>query len=125
MSSTVTIADLKWAIDFTVYNMRRYNMPGMLGTLKRLDAELERRLAEGDAFDCAARIQEKYIKVISNDNRPSMRLPGPALEPSRRPLRGYSNQLSILPSLRLEGAVVSLRHRVAVRSPTGPDIRAG
>jgi hypothetical protein len=66
----VSIADLKWAIDFTVYHMNRHDMPELLATVKRLDAELERRLSEGNAFDYAARIQEKYIKVVSNDNMP-------------------------------------------------------
>jgi hypothetical protein len=70
--SRVSIEELKLAIATTAYCIRRHNMPELLPALKRFEAYLEQRLAEGDAMDHADRVLAKYAKVVGNDNAPML-----------------------------------------------------
>jgi hypothetical protein len=79
MSDTrATIEEIKLAIATTAYCIRRHNMPELLPTLKRFQAHLVEREAEGDAMACADRALAEYAKAISNDNAPMLLIAGKA-----------------------------------------------
>jgi hypothetical protein len=71
--SSYTVEDLDRAIAIVAYGMDYHQMREALPVLKRLQAEKERLLTEGDALAYARRVLEQYAKTINasaNDNMP-------------------------------------------------------
>ncbi len=62
--SPVTIERLERAIQITAYVMQRHNLPQLFQTLKRLEAERERLVSEGDPIEYAKRILERRAIAI-------------------------------------------------------------
>jgi hypothetical protein len=54
--STVTVERLDRAINITADVMVRHNLPQILPTLKRLEAERDRLLTDGDPIEHAKRV---------------------------------------------------------------------
>jgi hypothetical protein len=80
--SAVTIDEIERAIKIVAYCIKRHNMPEALPVLKRFEAELERRLAEGDAMDYADKVLARYTKTINAVLR-APRLIAPQCSPPR------------------------------------------
>jgi hypothetical protein len=59
MDSVVTIERLERAIAVTARCMAQHNLPQLLPTLKRLEAERDRLLQEGDPIEYAKRVLGK------------------------------------------------------------------
>jgi hypothetical protein len=53
---TVTVELLEHAITMTAHCMAEHNLPQLLPTLKRLEAERDRLLQEGDPIEYAKRV---------------------------------------------------------------------
>lgn len=83
MSCKIAVEELERAIAIVAYGMKLHNMPEALPVLKRLEAERERLLSEGDAMDYADRLLVKYTKTINaNDNQPPKRFVGGRKSPT-------------------------------------------
>jgi hypothetical protein len=61
---TVTAERIERAITFTAYCMKRWRMPELLPTLKRLEAERDRLSDEGDALAYADSVLARSTKLI-------------------------------------------------------------
>jgi hypothetical protein len=63
---TVTVERLENAITMTAYVMAHHNLPQLLPTLKRLEAERDRLLQEGDPIEYAKRVlQQGTVTAIA------------------------------------------------------------
>jgi len=62
----VTLERLNRAIEVTARFMVEYNLPQIMPTLKRLEAERDKLLAQGDAIEYAKRVLEK-LKAGPNE----------------------------------------------------------
>jgi hypothetical protein len=72
MNHPPSIKEIELAIKLVAYGMKFHKMPEALPVLKRFEAYLEQRLAEGDAMDYADRVLDRYTKSVSNDNASPM-----------------------------------------------------
>jgi hypothetical protein len=61
MDSVVTIERLERAIAVTARCMAQHNLPQLLPTLKRLEAERDRLIAVGDPIEYAKRILARSL----------------------------------------------------------------
>jgi hypothetical protein len=68
-SATVTIERLERAITMTAYVMAHHNLPQLLPTLKRLEAERDRVLREGDPIEYAKRVLERGTIAVEQQRR--------------------------------------------------------
>jgi hypothetical protein len=66
MTRPVTIERIDKAIATTAEAMTRHDLPQLLSTLKRLEAERDRLIREGDPLDYARRVLER--RGISADD---------------------------------------------------------
>jgi hypothetical protein len=60
----ITIDRLDAAIAVTAYVMQRHNLPHLLPTLKRLEAEREKLQSEGDPIEYAKRVLERSAVAV-------------------------------------------------------------
>jgi hypothetical protein len=68
-ANAVTVERLENAINVTAYVMVRHNLPQILPTLKRLEAERDRLLADGDPIEHAKRVLERGTIVVQQQRR--------------------------------------------------------
>jgi hypothetical protein len=62
VEAPLTAERLERVIAITAYAMVRHNLPQILPTLKRLEAERDRLLHEGDPLDYAQRVLDRIAK---------------------------------------------------------------
>jgi hypothetical protein len=55
----VTVERIERSITMTAYAMQRHNLPQLLPTLKRLEAEREKLHSDGDPIEYARRLLER------------------------------------------------------------------
>jgi hypothetical protein len=66
---TVTVERLENAITMTAYVMAHHNLPQLLPTLKRLEAERDNLLRNGDPIEYAKRVLERGTIAVEQRRR--------------------------------------------------------
>jgi hypothetical protein len=69
INKPVTVERLERAITVTASAMARHNLPQLLPTLKRLEAERDNLLLNGDPIEYAKRVLERGAIAVAGDHR--------------------------------------------------------